>query len=307
MILGYKKIMNLWLGAFAGSILVLLIMKGIRAIFGYTEILVPLFYIQCILLITSLLSLICAKIVGIFCGRYEKGGNLETWYDINRKYMCNEWIVKAVDTIINKNIIRFGDKLVFASPAANKGVYEKYLFKNLSKREIRSKFIVGDLRDINGSELSEKNQYGEYIYNKKRNGLDIEKLLIDNGEKQADIILDFKGVIWYSITPTMRKDSVKNIKFAFERFSNVLTKDGCIIIDDVNISFGKLIIYHLIEILSGVRIGLGERSTYARLMRLMNKSEELRTYMNRFDMIRLKVNNERQKPINLIVIKKVSA
>jgi len=221
--------------------------------------------------------------------------------------MCNEWIVKAVDTIINKNIIRFGDKLVFASPAANKGVYEKYLFKNLSKREIRSKFIVGDLRDINGSELSEKNQYGEYIYNKKRNGLDIEKLLIDNGEKQADIILDFKGVIWYSITPTMRKDSVKNIKFAFERFSNVLTKDGCIIIDDVNISFGKLIIYHLIEILSGVRIGLGERSTYARLMRLMNKSEELRTYMNRFDMIRLKVNNERQKPINLIVIKKVSA
>ncbi|WP_161797129.1 hypothetical protein [Clostridium cylindrosporum] len=180
------------------------------------------------------------------------------------------------------------------SPAANKGVYEKFLYDYLKQKGISIKFVIADIDEIENHAAKEINDENLRIFHGKE-ALKIGEYLLEVGETKADVIFDVKGSLWYSL----RSDIDQRI--LFKKFYSVLKDDGLIIIDNSKKSFLSFCIYYLFGYVSWY----AETSTGFLLNKNKKKNRKFKEYIDsHFEQKELSFQNEFGDLFGIIVLKK---
>ncbi len=218
-----------------------------------------------IILIFLIVEIIRDIILKKHSRKYEKRGVLNDWYMHNVTTMGLEWIKDVYNKLIEQDILSITNKkVVFSSPTANQGVFEKELYKYLLEKETECTFIISDGADLQQHEQNETNGNSKYIYLSNKNANDIENTLKSCGTDKCDILWDFKGYIWYLI----RNRNCGKIIEAFEQYKNVIDDEGMIVLD--NFKKNKVICKDILRIAFGIRVANTESSTIAMLERLIS-------------------------------------
>lgn len=219
---------------------------------------------------------------------------LYEWYDMTRRFLGNDWFVHMYSAMEKEKFIPKKSRLTFVSPAANKGVYEKYLYDNLKQKGISIKFIIADIDKIkNHAAKGIKDENLRVFLGKE--ALKIEEYLIEAGETKADVIFDIKGSLWYALRSDIDQ------KVLFEKFYNVLNDDGLIIIDNSKKRFLSFLIYYLFGRVSWYV----ETSTGFLLNNKKKKDSQFKAYIDsHFETKELSFENEFGDPFGIIALKK---
>lgn len=224
----------------------------------------------------------------------KKNFQLEKWYDMTRRFLGNDWFVHMYSAIEKGNLVPKKSALTFVSPAANKGIYEKFLYDDLKQKGISIKFVIADIDKIQNHAVKGINDENLRFFEGKE-ALKIEEYLLEAGEAKADVIFDIKGSIWYSL----RSDIEKNI--LFEKFYRVLSDDGLIIIDNSKKSFLSFCIYYLFGHVSWHV----ETSTGFLLNRNKKRNSKFKAYIDsHFEQNELRFQNDFGDLFDIIVLKK---
>ncbi|NFG96841.1 hypothetical protein FDC49_10455 [Clostridium sporogenes] len=241
------------------------------------------------------------------------------WYDITYEYMGTEWIKNIFQKVINEfgyldkysNLDKkdSSERFIFVSPTANKGKYEKELFKFICDKKIYNKFIIGDIANLNEHECNDsESEYGEFIYNSGMDAMNVERSLREQYNNiKADVVFDYKGCIWYKA----KEKNVEEVIKLFKAYYKVLKPSGIIIFDNINV---KKIKYNINLLkLSLCYLGikpkiteLTERSTYYYLYNKMienKKYEEVSNFIKEHFKI-IHFNSDNKKECAVILQKK---
>ncbi|WP_160686539.1 hypothetical protein [Clostridium sp. C2-6-12] len=224
----------------------------------------------------------------------KKNFQLDKWYDMTRRFLGNDWFVHMYGAIEKGDFVPKKSALTFVSPAANKGIYEKFLYDDLKQKGISIKFIIADIDEIQNHAVKGTNDENLRFFEGKE-ALKIEEYLLEAGETKADVIFDIKGSIWYSL----RSDNEQNI--LFEKFYRVLSDDGLIIIDNSKKSFLSFCIYYLFGHVSWHV----ETSTGFLLNRNKKRNSKFKAYIDsHFEQNELRFQNDFGDLFDIIVLKK---
>lgn len=224
----------------------------------------------------------------------KKNFQLDKWYDMTRRFLGNDWFVHMYRAIEKGNLVPKKSALTFVSPAANKGIYEKFLFDDLKQKGVSIKFIIADIDEIQNHAVKDINDENLRFFRGKE-ALKIEEYLLEAGETKADVIFDIKGSIWYSL----RSDVEQNI--LFEKFYKVLSDDGLIIIDNSKKSFLSFCIYYLFGHVSWYV----ETSTGFLLNKSKKKNSKFKAYIDsHFEQNEMRFQNDFGDLFDIIVLKK---
>jgi hypothetical protein len=147
---------------------------------------------------------------------YGASGKLENWYDERFNSIGTHWCSQfSKDLVLYFNLPR---DLVFVSPTANKGAYEKIIFKELSQSR-RVEMHISDHAPIDGMELDDKLINSKGVSTFHNDGVvDAKKLTLP-----CDIIYDIKGALWH--------EKGDNFKTLIQSYHSVLNHDGFLITD----------------------------------------------------------------------------
>lgn len=222
---------------------------------------------------------------------YEKGQFLENWYNETVNKNGVEWIKATGEKIHN---FYKGKKVNILSVAANKGTYEKAMYKNMVRLGSKVRILVTEICNI---EHEENQQDGEsmYEYASKIDAFECDKFLKNKGLDKVDIILDFKGAIWYQLT---KKGDIKKL---LDTYIEVLEDNGAIIIDNGKIPRIKKILYLMRHIFLG--IPGTEQSTHYYINKRMRKNPEFEKYIKKhFSIESYEVDKTRN--IDITILKK---
>jgi hypothetical protein len=224
----------------------------------------------------------------------KKNFQLDKWYDMTRRFLGNDWFVHMYNAIEKGNLVPKKSAITFVSPAANKGIYEKFLYDDLKQKGIPIKFVIADIDEIQNHAVKGINDENLRFFEGKE-ALKIDEYLLEAGEAKADVIFDIKGSIWYSL----RSDSEQNI--LFEKFYRVLSDDGLIIIDNSKKSFLSFCIYYLFGHVSWHV----ETSTGFLLNRNKKRNSKFKAYIDsHFEQNELRFQNDFGDFFDIIVLKK---
>lgn len=224
----------------------------------------------------------------------KKNFQLDNWYDMTRKFLGNDWFVHMYSAIEKENFISKKSGLTFVSPAANRGVYEKFLYDNLKQKGTSIKFVIADIDEIENHAAKDINDENLRLFLGKE-ALKIEEYLLEAGERNADAIFDIKGSLWYSLRSDIDQ------KVLFHKFYSVLKGDGIIIIDNSKRSFLSFCIYYLFGQVSWYV----ETSTGFLLNKNKKKNREFKEYIDsHFEQKELSFQNEFGDLFDIIVLKK---
>lgn len=152
-------------------------------------------------------------------GDYEENGKYRYWYKNRLKLIGTSWCSKFA-TELNQMVQK--DKLFFISPSANRGVYEKNIFKELSQL-VQVNMVISDRDEIikeTNLNITNENGTSNFISNLKP----MEAKELEDHYKNVDVLFDMKGALWHAV------DS-KDFNSLIEVYHNVLTKDGLLITD----------------------------------------------------------------------------
>lgn len=218
---------------------------------------------------------------------------LDTWYNLTRRFLGNEWFVNMYRAIEKEKLVPNNKLITLVSPAANKGVYEKYLYDHLKKQNKVEKFIIADIDQIDNNIEIDKDDKLNFIYG--REALKIDDYITKVGIEKVDLIFDIKGSLWYSF----RSDGDKEI--LLKKFHSVLNNDGIIIIDNSKKRFLPFLIYYLFGKVSWYV----ETSTGFLINRAMNRSKEFRSFIqSHFSQKEVSFVNEYGDLFEIIVLRK---
>lgn len=218
------------------------------------------------------LSYYLMLIHGVIFSSYGKFGYLYKWYEQTMSIMGIDWIKRIYHRITNENLLNKNQMdIVFISPSANKGVYEKELFRHVANQYSSCTFIVSDKENILNHENNMSMGKSKYIYLPARNASNISKTIKECGVDKANIIWDFKGYIWYAVN----NKKIDEIIDAFGYFESTLSTDGIIVLDNVKTEWYNDI-FHIIYILFGVQFTYLESSTIKKLDKLVNRETSLK-------------------------------
>lgn len=239
---------------------------------------------------------------------YIKGGMLYDWYDYVLSCKGASWLNGIFEQLQEKGLIKYSEKLVFISPSANKGIYEKSLFKYVSQKHIPNKFIVTDLSLIDNHEENETNSSGEYIYlYEQNNAKDIQNTLQKAGEQKANIIFDSIGCLWYikELIPHKKLQCMSEMIEVLAIYSNALDKDGLIIIDNEPKNIFETLIREFNCFNKHLKFGAGPYSTGQYFEKLSKKYPHFRNYINdNFDKYTFDTKGKRGRNVYVMVLKK---
>lgn len=137
--------------------------------------------------------------------KYKKDGRLERWYDNNYEKNDPMWIYNELIPFMSKD-----REVIVLSPSANKGKYEYEAYSTFCKEGQDCVFIVSDI--VGKSQGFYKNYEGLDKFNYIAADIDAKDIRLS---EKADVIVDFKGAIWYSLNnkPTFSR---------YERFIEIL-------------------------------------------------------------------------------------
>ncbi len=240
---------------------------------------------------------------------YNQGGSLYHWYDIKLNQRGTLWLIRVFEKLLDKGLVN-ANKLIIASPSANKGTYEKRLYEFLIDKGIHSKFIVTDINIIDCHEENVKNENSEFVFlNESNDAKDIKSIIKKAGEDKVDIILDFEGCLWYIKEFNWYKgkrcaDDVLNM---LKKYNEVLNQGGMIIVDNTKTIFVELVLRQLSNLFSHLNLGLPEHSTGWYLQKIYNKKEfiEYKEYIDQnFTFNIVDIVNEKGKDISVLCFKK---
>lgn len=224
----------------------------------------------------------------------KKNFQLYEWYDMTRRFLGNDWFVHMYRSIEKANFVPKKSRLTFVSPAANKGVYEKFLYDALKQRGMSVKFIIADIDKIENHAAKDIKDENLMVFIGKE-ALKIGEYLVEAGETKADVIFDIKGSLWYSL----RSDSDQ--KVLFDKFYSVLNDKGLIIIDNSKKRFLSFLIYYLFGRVSWYV----ETSTGFLLNTKKKKDRKFKEYIDsHFEQKELNFQNEFGDSFGIIVLKK---
>lgn len=224
----------------------------------------------------------------------KKNFQLDKWYHMTRRFLGNDWFLHMYSAIEKGNLVPKKSALTFVSPAANKGIYEKFLYDDLKQKGISIKFVIADIDEIQNHAVKDINDENLRFFQEKE-ALKIEEYLLEAGEAKADMIFDIKGSIWYSL----RSDIEQNI--LFEKFYKVLSDDGLIIIDNSKKSFLSFCIYYLFGHVSWHM----ETSTGFLLNKNKKRNSKFKEYIDsHFEQNELSFQNDFGDLFDIIVLKK---
>lgn len=224
----------------------------------------------------------------------KKNFQLEKWYDTTRRFLGNDWFVHIYRAMKNENLVPQKSSLTFVSPAANKGVYEKFLYDYLKQEGIPIKFAIADIDEIENHAVKNINDENLRFFPGKE-ALRIGDYLLEIGETKTDVIFDIKGSLWYSFRSDI--DQVKLL----ETFYSVLNDDGIIIIDNSKKRFLSFCIYYLFGYVSWYV----ETSTGFLLNNNKKKNKKFKAYMDsHFEQKELSFQNDFKDVFNVILLKK---
>lgn len=219
---------------------------------------------------------------------------LYEWYDMTRRFLGNDWFVHMYSAVEKENIIKKKSRLTFVSPAANKGVYEKFLYDALKHRGMSVKFIIADIDKIENHAVKDIKDENLRVFLGKE-ALKIGEYLAEAGETKADIIFDIKGSLWYSLRSDIDQ------KILFHKFYSVLDEDGLIIIDNSKKRFLSFLIYYLFGRVSWYV----ETSTGFLLNKKKKKDRKFKEYIeSHFEQKELNFQNEFGDSFGIIILKK---
>lgn len=266
-----------------------------------------------IFFICALIIILYILLIKIICRKpwreYVKHGLLKEWYLKNVETIGLEWIRNIYEIITSKGLLKLKDnKIIFVSPTANEGSFEKGLYKYLLEKKIECTFIVSDKAELERHEANEINQNSKYVYIEKKDANDIVETLKDCKIEKTNILWDFKGNIWYLAESKNHNKYDKIIK-AFENYKNVLADDGIIVIDNFNSNKSSLNSFY--KIFLGLKVVNGERSTAQKIDKLITKKrfskgqEKLKKYFDKnFITYDIEADQEKHPGIKVRVYKK---
>lgn len=224
----------------------------------------------------------------------KKNFQLDKWYDMTRRFLGNDWFVHMYSAIEKERLVPKKLPLTFVSPAANKGIYEKFLYDDLKQKGIPLKFIIADIDEIQNHAVKDINDENIRFFEGK-DALKIEEYLLEAGEEKAHVIFDIKGSIWYSLRSDNEQIAI------FEKFYRVLSDDGLIVIDNSKKSFLSFCIYYLFGHVSWNV----ETSTGFLLNRNMKMNRKFKAYIDsHFEQNELRFQNDFGDLFDIIVLKK---
>lgn len=224
----------------------------------------------------------------------KKNFQLDKWYDTTRRFLGNDWFVHMYSAIEKENFVPKKSGLTFVSPAANKGIYEKFLYDALKQKGISIKFVIADIDEIENHAAKDINDENLRFFLGKE-ALKIGEYLLEVGETKADVIFDIKGSLWYSFRSDIDQ------KVLFEKFYSVLNDDGLIIIDNSKRRFLPFCIYYLFGYVSWYV----ETSTGFLLNKNKKKNSKFKAYIDsHFEQKELSFQNEFGDLFGIIVLKK---
>lgn len=208
---------------------------------------------------------------------YSDNGRHALWYNYTLKLMKTKWIIEAFNKMNEKGLFSTFSNLIFVSPSANKGVYEKVLYNHL--KETKSiRFLISDIGKISNHEQSEECGESSYTYVESRDALSISTLLSEFKLSRCNVIWDFKGALWYSMKGKDIANTQELIEL-LEAYKSCLDEKGILVIDDVRVKFINLRVN--INLFFGIKTGFMERSTYSKLRDFIESSatNEVKEYI----------------------------
>lgn len=149
-------------------------------------------------------------------GLYEKLGRLEKWYTERLDEIGTNWCLEFADGLIK--YLETRNYLVFISPTANLGIYEKAIFVQLAKK-FCVEMHISDHAKINFAVSNDEitNSFGTSKF--INDGVcDAKKLTIN-----CDVIYDIKGAVWH--------EKGKSFKTLIGSYYGILNSNGLLIID----------------------------------------------------------------------------
>lgn len=223
-----------------------------------------------------------------------KNFQLEKWYDLTRRYLGNTWFVHLYEGLEQSMLIPNPQKVTFVSPAANRGVYEKTLFEALRDQGVEVRGIIADIDILEKTAVPQGYDPG-LTYVAGREALEIKAYLKAQDLETTDLIFDIKGSLWYAF----RSDGSKTA--LFERFYDVLSPSGLIVVDHSKKRFSAFCIYYLFGIVSWYV----ETSTGDLLKRQMKRDKAFKAFIEaRFDLKPQTFVNEFGDRFEVMVLKK---
>jgi hypothetical protein len=186
---------------------------------------------------------------------YNSNGTLSRWYSGNLKVVKPSYVADWFNAFIPQHV---GDKerLIIASPSANRGVHELSIFDGL-RNTYDVNFIASDLADIPDHVGSVNYESSVFKYVPNRNALDLAAVLSENGVTSVDVIFDMKGALWHS--SLHKKLKTKDV---LDVYKSVLSENGVIVTDAFKTNSLMVILSHLIPFMH-----MSEDSTYYKLRR----------------------------------------
>lgn len=222
---------------------------------------------------------------------YERGQFLENWYEKTVKRNGFEWIIATGEIIQN---LYKECHINILSVAANKGTYEKEMYKNMVNKGCKVRLLVSDKSNIDHEKDSEDG-ISRYEYASGIDAFECEKHLINKGINRVHVILDFKGATWYQLK------KYGEVEKLFDLYNKVLEENGVIIFDNGKIQTVKKILYYMQHVFLA-KPGT-ENSTYYYFNKKILKDPEFKKYIeSRFIIEIHKVDEIRN--ISIVLLKK---
>lgn len=222
---------------------------------------------------------------------YEKGQYLENWYSNSVKENGFKWIKRAGEELKKM----YGKNITILSIAANKGTYEKELYKHMIKRGAIIHIIVTDI----GKMEHEKNMYlgkSKFEYYSEIDAFECVSFIKKIDIEKVNAIFDFKGAFWHQLS---RKKG--NPEKLLEEYIKILKENGAIIIDSINKPWYQKAKKYIAHVFFG-RPGT-EQSTYFYLKKKMRKNKQFKNYIDDNFTIE-EYAADAEKGINIVIMKK---
>lgn len=165
--------------------------------------------------------------------QYEPWGILWFWSRATRNYNKKiEWLPRIFPELLNQlQTVPNESHIQIVSVSANVGEYERSIAKRLYDHELPSHLLASDYDGTEEYRIP-KNDPPNFHYAKKAyDAKNIQELLRDQGLKQVDCIIDFKGSLWHTIEGAKRGHKKRELESLMMAFHSVLKTEGFIVVE----------------------------------------------------------------------------
>lgn len=167
--------------------------------------------------------------------KYSTSEDIHSWKLESDMITTPEMMLQSWQSLKAQGILpSFESDLIFVSPTANYPTHEVAIYKNeITERQGKILFLVGDISDVNPSPLLhenqiQNNQYQQFHYFKwNANALPISN-------QSVDVIWDRKGWLWHLAENAKflsEGEGRQMVLSAFDQYFQLLSNKGVLIVD----------------------------------------------------------------------------